>query len=87
MIGFTGPVTVMVVPLPEALGVMDPEIDNAAVVKLTVARSATAGEVARLSAASAELTRKKYVVFGSRPLSVIACAATSAGVARVLRQG
>ncbi len=86
MIGLTGPVTVMVVPLPEALGVMDPEIDNAAVVKLSGALG-DAGEVARLFAASAELTRKKYVVFGSRPLSVIACAPTRRGVARVLRQG
>ena len=76
MIGFTGPVTLTVVPLPSALGVMDPEIDKAVVVKLSGAPGG-AGEVDRLLAASAELTRKKYVVFGNSPPSVIECAPTS----------
>ena len=67
----------MLAPLPPATGVIDPAIDSAVVVNVSGALGG-AGEVAPLFAASVELTRKKYVVFGSRLVSEIECTVTIA---------
>src|SRR3954451_5619239 len=82
VIVLSGPDTVIVVPPPNCDGVIAPPIERASVVNVSGA-DAAAGDVARLPAASVELTRRKYVVFGVSPVKLTECATTDPGVLAV----
>ena len=64
VIGLSGPDTVMVTAPPNCVGATVPEIESASVAKES-GEEPVAGDVAWLPAPSVELTRRKYVVFGT----------------------